>query len=56
MNWETDDNGHTRLAEIKKRIDVPISKLIKDLDESGKLDCTIVIVDSEFSRDMLTAR
>jgi hypothetical protein len=54
MNWDTHDNGHTRLAEMKQRIDAPIAKLIKDLDESGKLDSTIVIVASEFSRDMLT--
>ena len=54
MNWDTHDNGHTRLAEMKARIDRPISQLIKDLEKSGKLDSTIVIVASEFSRDMLT--
>lgn len=54
MNWDTHDNGHTRLKEMKQRIDAPIAQLIKDLEESGKLDSTIVIVASEFSRDMLT--
>jgi hypothetical protein len=39
---------------MKKMIDSPIAQLISDLDESGKLDRTLVIVASEFSRDMLT--
>ncbi|MFL0686038.1 MAG: DUF1501 domain-containing protein [Algoriphagus aquaeductus] len=52
--WDTHDNGHTRLKDMKKMIDAPIAQLIKDLDQSGKLDRTVVIVASEFSRDMLT--
>ena len=39
---------------MKKLIDSPIAQLIKDLDLSGKLERTLVIVASEFSRDMLT--
>lgn len=54
MGWDTHENGHTRLKDMKKLIDSPIAQLIKDLDESGKLDRTMVIVASEFSRDMLT--
>lgn len=54
LGWDTHDNGHTRLKDMKKLIDAPIAQLIKDLDESGKLDRTIVLVASEFSRDMLT--
>ncbi|MEB2777875.1 DUF1501 domain-containing protein [Algoriphagus sp. D3-2-R+10] len=54
MGWDTHDNGHTRLKDMKKMIDSPIAQLISDLDESGKLDRTLVIVASEFSRDMLT--
>ena len=38
---------------MKKLIDSPIAQLIKDLDQSGKLERTLVIVASEFSRDML---
>ena len=53
MNWDTHDNGHTRLADMKKQIDGPISQLIKDLDRTGHLDRTLVILASEFSRDML---
>ena len=51
--WDTHENGHTRLVDMKKMIDAPIAQLIKDLDESGRLDKTLVIVASEFSRDML---
>lgn len=54
FGWDTHDNGHTRLKDMKKLIDAPIAQLIKDLDESGRLDRTLVIVASEFSRDMLT--
>jgi hypothetical protein len=51
--WDTHENGHTRLVDMKKMIDAPIAQLIKDLDESGRLDKTLVILASEFSRDML---
>ncbi|WP_304516860.1 DUF1501 domain-containing protein [Cecembia rubra] len=54
FGWDTHDNGHTRLKDMKKLIDTPIAQLIKDLDESGRLERTLVIVASEFSRDMLT--
>jgi len=54
FGWDTHDNGHTRLKDMKKMIDAPIAQLIKDLDQSGRLDRTLVIVASEFSRDMLT--
>jgi Protein of unknown function (DUF1501) len=53
MNWDTHDNGHTRLVDMKKQIDGPISQLIKDLERTGHLDRTLVILASEFSRDML---
>lgn len=54
LGWDTHDNGHTRLKDMKKLINAPIAQLIKDLDESGRLDRTMVILASEFSRDMLT--
>ncbi len=54
FGWDTHDNGHIRLKEMKKMIDAPIAQLIRDLDESGRLDRTMVIVASEFSRDMMT--
>lgn len=53
LGWDTHENGHTRLVEMKKLIDKPISQLIKDLQERGLLERTLVILASEFSRDML---
>ncbi|MCX6298259.1 MAG: DUF1501 domain-containing protein [Bacteroidetes bacterium] len=52
-NWDTHDNGHTRLVDLKKQIDGPVAQLIKDLDRSGRLDRTLIILASEFSRDMM---
>ena len=52
-SWDTHDNGHTRLIDMKKQIDGPIARLIKDLERSGHLDRTLVILASEFSRDMM---
>ena len=51
--WDTHENGHTRLKDMKKQIDAPIAQLIKDLKKTGHLDRTIVILASEFSRDMM---
>ena len=53
MGWDTHENGHTRLKDMKKQIDVPVAQLIRDLDQSGRLDRTLVILASEFSRDMM---
>ena len=53
FGWDTHDNGHTRLKDMKKMIDGPVAQLIKDLDQSGRLDRTMVILASEFSRDMM---
>jgi arylsulfatase A-like enzyme len=41
------------MVNMKKMIDGPVSQLIKDLDKSGRLDRTLVILASEFSRDMM---
>lgn len=51
--WDTHDNGHTRLKDMKKQVDAPIAQLIKDLERTGRLDRTLVILASEFSRDMM---
>lgn len=53
LGWDTHENGHTRLKDMKAQIDRPVAQLIKDLEERGLLDTTIVILASEFSRDML---
>ena len=52
--WDTHENGHTRAAGMKEQIDAPVSQLILDLEERGLLDRTLVILASEFGRDMLT--
>jgi hypothetical protein len=51
--WDTHENGHTRAAGMKQTIDMPVSQLIRDLDERGLLDRTLVILASEFGRDMM---
>lgn len=53
LNWDTHANGHTTLARMKQEIDRPIAQLILDLEARGLLDRTLVILASEFSRDML---
>lgn len=53
LGWDTHENGHTRLTGMKKQIDKPIAQLILDLEQRGLLDRTLVILASEFSRDML---
>ena len=53
LNWDTHENGHTKLAAMKAMIDAPIAQLIRDLEERGILDRTLVVLASEFSRDML---
>ena len=53
FGWDTHDNGHTRLAEMKRQIDAPIAQLVRDLEERGLLDRTLIVLASEFSRDMM---
>lgn len=51
--WDTHENGHTRTTALKQAIDAPVARLILDLEERGLLDRTIVVLASEFSRDMM---
>ena len=53
FNWDTHANGHTTLVDMKKQIDGPIAQLILDLESRGLLNRTLVILASEFSRDMI---
>ena len=53
LNWDTHANGHTTLKEMKKQIDGPVAQLILDLEAKGLLDRTLVVLASEFSRDMI---
>jgi hypothetical protein len=54
LNWDTHENGHERMVAMKQAIDAPIAQLILDLEERGLLERTLVVLASEFSRDMMT--
>ena len=53
IHWDTHENGHSTVARLKTEIDRPISQLILDLEARGLLDRTLVVIASEFSRDMM---
>ncbi len=52
-NWDTHENGHTRAEEMKRQIDAPIAQLVLDLEERGLLNRTLIVLASEFGRDMI---
>ena len=53
VHWDTHESGYTTAKRIKSEIDRPIAQLILDLEQRGLLDRTLVVIASEFSRDML---
>src|SRR5262249_11552625 len=53
LHWDTHENGHATVKRLKQEIDRPIAQLILDLEERGLLKRTLVIIASEFSRDMM---
>jgi len=53
LHWDTHEKGHETTVRLKKEVDRPIATLVKDLEQRGMLDRTLVIVASEFSRDMM---
>lgn len=53
LGWDTHDNGHTRLVKMKELIDLPIAQLVRDLEKSKLLDRTLIVLASEFSRDIM---
>ena len=53
VHWDTHENGHETAKRMKQEIDRPIAQLIRDLEDRKLLDRTLVIVASEFSRDMI---
>ena len=54
LYWDTHENGHQRVVDMKKIIDAPVAQLIRDLEERGLLDRTLVVLASEFGRDAVT--
>lgn len=53
LHWDTHENGHSTVARMKQEIDRPIAQLILDLESRGLLERTLVVIASEFSRDMM---
>lgn len=53
LHWDTHEKGHETVKRLKDEIDRPIATLIRDLEERKMLDRTLVIIASEFSRDMM---
>jgi hypothetical protein len=53
LHWDTHENGHTTAKRMKNEIDRPIAQLILDLEKRGLLERTLVVIASEFSRDMM---
>lgn len=53
LNWDTHESGHEKLVNMKRAIDGAISQLVLDLEERGLLDRTLIVLASEFSRDMM---
>jgi hypothetical protein len=53
LHWDTHENGHTTYERMKKEIDRPVAQLVLDLERRGLLDRTLVVLATEFSRDMM---
>jgi hypothetical protein len=53
VHWDTHNDGHTTMARLHQEVDRPIAQLILDLEARGMLDRTLVVIASEFSRDMI---
>jgi Protein of unknown function (DUF1501) len=52
--WDTHEHGHDRAKAMKTIIDAPVAQLVRELDERGLLDRTLVVLASEFGRDAIT--
>ncbi|MEI6239339.1 MAG: DUF1501 domain-containing protein [Planctomycetia bacterium] len=54
VHWDTHERGHERMEKLHRMVDRPIATLIRDLEARGLLERTLVVIASEFSRDMIT--
>lgn len=50
LGFDMHENGQRRMQEMKKQIDGGIAQLIRDLDQRGMLERTLVVIASEFGR------
>jgi len=48
--WDTHSDGHAGQMAMKQIVDRPIAKLIRDLEERGLLNRTLVVMATEFGR------
>ena len=53
-HWDSHENGHLRAKGMKETIDGPVAQLVLDLEERGLLNRTLIVLASEFGRDMMT--
>jgi hypothetical protein len=53
VHWDTHEKGHETVKRLKAEIDLPVATLIRDLEQRGMLERTLVVIASEFSRDMI---
>jgi hypothetical protein len=50
LGFDMHENGQRRMVEMKRQFDAPIAALIRDLDQRGMLDRTLVVIATEFGR------
>ena len=48
--FDMHENGCPRMQQMKARIDRPIARLVRDLEERGLLDRTLVVILTEYGR------
>ena len=53
--FDMHESGQQRMVEMKRQIDRPIAQLIRDLDERGMLNRTLVMISTEFGRTIASA-
>ena len=53
--FDMHESGQPRMVEMKKQVDKPIAQLIRDLDQRGMLNRTLVVIASEFGRTIASA-
>ena len=53
--FDMHDFGGRRMVEMKRQIDGPVAQLIRDLEQRGLLDSTLVCIESEFGRTIQSA-
>ena len=48
--FDMHESGWSRMTEMKRQIDQPIAQLVRDLDQRGLLDRTLIVIATEFGR------